>query len=103
MTAAIKKVFKKTQHKLYRWHMLKNYRWELKKLYKLHDSLKIKLLPVINHPLTPTEFEAAWKELVDEYGLQEDDTINGLWDSRHLWIAAYFKPSLREKPHWPSV
>ncbi|RLN16875.1 protein FAR1-RELATED SEQUENCE 5-like [Panicum miliaceum] len=92
MPAAIKKVFKKAQHRLCRWHMLKKYRWELKKLYKLHDSLKIKLITVINHPLTPTEFEASWKELVDEYGLQEDDTIKGLWDSRHLWIAAYFKP-----------
>ena len=92
MAAAIQKVFKKTQHRLCRWHMLKKYRWELRKLYKLHDGLKIKLLTVINHPLTPTEFEAAWKELVDEYGLQKDDTIKGLWDSRHLWVAAYFKP-----------
>jgi hypothetical protein len=49
--------------------MLKKYRAELKKLYKQHVGLKIKLLTVINHPLTPTEFEAAWNELVDEYGI----------------------------------
>lgn len=92
MAAAIRKVFKKTQHRLCRWHMLKKYRAELKKLYKQHDGLKIKLLTVINHPLTATEFEAAWKELVDEYDLKEDDTMKGLWDSREMWIAAYFKP-----------
>ncbi|CAL4995202.1 unnamed protein product [Urochloa decumbens] len=92
MAAAIKKVFKKTQHRLCRWHMLKKYKAELKKLYKLHDGLKIKLLTVINHPLTPTEFESAWNELVDEYGIREDDTIKGLWDSRKLWVAAYLKP-----------
>ncbi|CAM0150130.1 unnamed protein product [Urochloa decumbens] len=92
MAAAIKKVFKKTQHRLCRWHMLKKYKAELKKLYKLHEGLKIKLLTVINHPLTPTEFESAWNELVDEYGLREDDTINGLWNSRKLWVAAYLKP-----------
>jgi len=42
MAAAIKRVFKKTQHRLCRWHMLKKYRNELKKLYKLHEGLKIK-------------------------------------------------------------
>jgi len=61
-------------------------------LYKLHEGLKIKLLTVINHPLTHIEFEAAWNELVDEYGIREDETIKGLWDSRKLWVAAYFKP-----------
>ena len=92
MAAAIKRVFKKTQHRLCRWHMLKKYRNELKKLYKLHEVLKIKLLTIINHPLTHIEFEAAWNELVDEYGIREDETIKGLWDSRKLWVAAYFKP-----------
>ncbi|RLM73139.1 protein FAR1-RELATED SEQUENCE 5-like [Panicum miliaceum] len=92
MAAAMKKVFKKTQDRLCRWHMLKKYRAELKDLYKKHDGLKIKLLTVINHPVTPREFEAAWNELVTEYGIGEDDTIKGLWDSRELWVAAYFKP-----------
>jgi hypothetical protein len=92
MAAAIKVVFKKTQHRLCRWHMLKKYKAELKKLYKIHDGLKIKLLTVINHPLTPTEFESAWNELVNEYGIREDDTIQGLWESRKLWVAAYLKP-----------
>ncbi|XP_022681792.1 protein FAR1-RELATED SEQUENCE 5 [Setaria italica] len=92
MAAAIKKVFKQTQHRLCRWHMLKKYKAELKKLYKIHDGLKIKLITIINHPLTPTEFEFAWNELVDEYGIREDDTIQGLWESRKLWVAAYFKP-----------
>ncbi|RCV43402.1 hypothetical protein SETIT_9G291600v2 [Setaria italica] len=82
----------KTQHRLCRWHMLKKYKVELKKLYKIQDGLKIKLLTVINHPLTPTEFEPAGNELVDEYGIREDDTIQGLWESRKLWVAAYLKP-----------
>lgn len=92
MALAISRVFKKTQHRLCRWHMLNKYRNELKKLYKLHEGLKIKLLTVINHPLTPVEFEAAWNALVDEYGIREDEAIQGLWQNRHLWVAAYLKP-----------
>ena len=92
MALAISRVFKKTQHRLCRWHMLNKYRNELKKLYKLHEGLKIKFLTVINHPLTPVEFEAAWNALVDEYGIREDEAIQGLWQDRHLWVAAYLKP-----------
>uniref|UniRef100_K3XT86 Protein FAR1-RELATED SEQUENCE n=1 Tax=Setaria italica TaxID=4555 RepID=K3XT86_SETIT len=75
MAAAIKEVFRQTQHRLCRWHMLRKYKEELKKLYKIHD-----------------EFESTWNELVDEYGIQEDDTIQGLWKSRKLWVVAYLKP-----------
>ena len=92
MAAAIPRVFPNTQHRLCRWHMLKKYRDELKKLYMEHEGLKIKLLTVINHPLTPIEFEAAWSELLTEYGIGENDAIKGIWESRHLWVSAYLKP-----------
>ncbi|KAG2611857.1 hypothetical protein PVAP13_4KG238925 [Panicum virgatum] len=92
MAAAISRVFPNTQHRLCQWHMIKKYRDELKKLYKEHEGLKIKLLTVINHPLTPIEFEAAWSELLTEYGIGENDAIKGIWESRHLWVSAYLKP-----------
>ncbi|GJN23464.1 hypothetical protein PR202_gb11114 [Eleusine coracana subsp. coracana] len=91
MAAAIKRVFIKTIHRLCRWHMLKKYRLELKKLYDAHEGLKEKLRTVINHPLTTTEFEAAWDTLVDEYGIRENVAINGLWKQREQWIPANFK------------
>ncbi|XP_039855248.1 protein FAR-RED IMPAIRED RESPONSE 1-like [Panicum virgatum] len=72
--------------------MLKKYRDELKKLYKEHEGLKIKLLTMINHPLTPIEFEVAWSELLTEYGIGENDAIKSIWESRHLWVSAYLKP-----------
>jgi hypothetical protein len=48
-------------------------------------------MTVINHPLTHIEFESTWNALVDEYGIREDETIDGLYNSRKLWVAAYFK------------
>jgi DNA replicative helicase MCM subunit Mcm2 (Cdc46/Mcm family) len=90
MAATIKSVFTKTIHRLCRWHMMK-YKEELQKLYKVHEGLKEKLRIVINNPLTPEEFEAAWNSLVDEYGICENVAIDGLWKQRELWIVAYFK------------
>jgi hypothetical protein len=89
MAAAIKSVFPKTIHRLCRWHMMK-YK-ELRKLYKVHEGLKEKLCIVINHPLTPKEFDAAWYALVDEYGICENVGIDRLWKQRDLWIPTYFK------------
>ena len=91
MAAAIPKVFPKTVHRLCRWHMLKKYKEELRKLYKAHSELKDKLHTVINHPLTPSEFEAAWIEVIDEHGIHEIVAIEGLWNQRTLWVPAYFK------------
>ncbi|RCV43108.1 hypothetical protein SETIT_9G268900v2 [Setaria italica] len=63
----------------------------------------IKLHTIINHPLTPTEFEPAWNKLVDEYGIWEDDTIQGLWERRKLWVAAYLKPLMTSTQRSESV
>jgi len=76
MALAISRVFKKTQHRLCRWHMLNKYRNELKKLYKLHEGLKIKLLTVMNHPLTPVEFEATKIHIIDSGTLAHGKEIN---------------------------
>ena len=76
MALAISRVFKKTQHRLCRWHMLNKYRNELKKLYKLHEGLKIKLLTVMNHPLTPVEFEATKIHIIDSGTLAHGEEIN---------------------------
>jgi hypothetical protein len=71
--------------------MMKKYKEELQKLYKVHEGLKEKLRIIINHPLTPEEFDAACNALVDEYGIRENVAIDGLWRQRELWILAYFK------------
>nr|XP_020157669.1 uncharacterized protein LOC109742985 [Aegilops tauschii subsp. strangulata] len=39
----------------------------------------------------PTEFEAAWKRLMDKYNLHDDATMVGMWNERERWISSYFK------------
>nr|XP_020150636.1 protein FAR1-RELATED SEQUENCE 1-like [Aegilops tauschii subsp. strangulata] len=39
----------------------------------------------------PTEFEAAWKGLMDKYNLHDDATIVAMWNEHERWISAYFK------------
>jgi hypothetical protein len=39
----------------------------------------------------PTEFEAAWQQLLDKYQLHNDPMMLHMWDDRKEWISAYFK------------
>ncbi|XP_020154679.3 protein FAR1-RELATED SEQUENCE 1-like [Aegilops tauschii subsp. strangulata] len=89
--AALKTILPDTLHKLCRWHVMKKYKDHLALLYKAHEKLKDDLNAVLNHPLMPSEFEQAWKDLIQRYNLQNNEVMNSLWDDRHEWISAYYK------------
>ena len=91
MAKAIPDIFTWALHKLCRWHITKKYKDPLGKLYKLFPELKDQLAVVLNHPLMPSEFEAAWHELMDKYNLHDVNVMVNLWNERKSWILAYWK------------
>ncbi|XP_040258513.1 protein FAR1-RELATED SEQUENCE 5-like [Aegilops tauschii subsp. strangulata] len=91
MALAIRDAFKNTVHKLCRWHIMKKYREHLAFLYNLHKDFKDEFTSILNWPLMPTEFEAAWEGLMDRYNLHDDATMVAMWNERERWISAYFK------------
>jgi hypothetical protein len=62
-------------------------------LFKEHANrdFKEKFNSVLNHPLTPVEFETAWDELVAEFGFRDDATMQSLYQQRQDFIPTYFK------------
>ncbi|XP_020183085.3 protein FAR-RED IMPAIRED RESPONSE 1-like [Aegilops tauschii subsp. strangulata] len=91
MALAIPDAFGNTVHKLCNWHIMKKYREQLAYLYYLHEDFKDEFTSILNWPLMPTEFEAAWKRLMDKYNLHDDATMVAMWNERERWISAYFK------------
>jgi hypothetical protein len=91
MKIAIPRVFEKTHHRYCRFHVTCTWRHELDMLYLANKGLKVELESLINFPLGPTEFEKAWNEMVDRYGIRENLAIEALWAKRSMWIMAYFK------------
>lgn len=93
MAAAIGKEFPGIIHKICRWHVVNKHRPLLNNLFALHAEghLKDKFDSVLNHPLTLVEFEAAWQELLDEFDLHNDSTLDSLYRQRELYIPVYFK------------
>ena len=60
-------------------------------LYKAYETFKDELTSVLNHPLMPSEFERAWRDLVGKYDLKNDEIMKALWTDREEWISAYYK------------
>jgi hypothetical protein len=60
--------------------MLKKYKDQLNQMHDQHLKLKDKLISVINHPLNLEQFEAAWEEMCDEFGLHYRVTMQALYN-----------------------
>ncbi|KAL6842558.1 hypothetical protein ACP4OV_027402 [Aristida adscensionis] len=95
MAQAISLVYPGVIHRLCRWHVLIKFMPLLNELYALHQKkdFKGRFHSVINHPLTSVEFEAAWKELLDDFGLHDDPTLQSLYETKEKWVPAYLKPA----------
>nr|XP_020184033.1 protein FAR-RED IMPAIRED RESPONSE 1-like [Aegilops tauschii subsp. strangulata] len=91
MALATPDVSGNTVHKLCCWHIMKKYRELLAYMYNLHETFKDEFTTILNWPLMPTKFEAAWKALMDKYNLHDDATMVSMWNERERWILAYFK------------
>jgi hypothetical protein len=63
----------------------------LDRLYACKKGLKVELESLFNFPLGPSEFEKAWKEMDDKYGIKEHPAIKALFAKQKMWIMAYFK------------
>ena len=91
MGTVIPKIFLLALHKLCRWHITKKYKDPLKQLYQLYPTFKQEFTAILNWPLMPTEFEAAWHQLVEKYNLHNHKMMLMMWENRMDWISAYFK------------
>ena len=93
MEVAIAKVFPDIIHRICRWHVVNKVTSSLNELYVLHErrNFKGKFQSVLNHPLTPGEFEAAWKDLICEFDLHNHPSMESLYQQRRNFIPAYFK------------
>jgi hypothetical protein len=53
----------------------------LNEIFSLYEKqhFKEKFRSVLNHPLTPEEFERVWEELITEFDLQGNATMESLF------------------------
>jgi len=93
MEVAIGLKFPSVIHRICRWHVVNKHMPNLNEIFSLYEKqhFKEKFKSVLNHPLTPAEFERAWEELITEFDLQGNATMESLFRQRARYIPAFFK------------
>ncbi|KQK12169.1 protein FAR1-RELATED SEQUENCE 6 [Brachypodium distachyon] len=91
--AAVREVFPKTRHRISDWHIVRSISEKLGELAE-YESIKTELEAVIYDSLKDDEFEARWKNLIDRFGLQDNEWIIFLYENRHLWVPSFLKDAL---------
>ena len=90
MRGGIEEVFPNTIHRHCRWHVIKKAEETLGPFFadwpEIHKAFKL----CVDHSLTPEEFERSWKAMIEKYQVQDNETLQNLWDKRKFWVPAYF-------------
>ncbi|WVZ54517.1 hypothetical protein U9M48_005303 [Paspalum notatum var. saurae] len=86
-----KKTMEGTNHLWCRWHVFKDARLELGSIYRKNSPFRDEFHKVITEMYTIDEFEAAWKDLLEKYGLEKHHFLVKAHDKRHRWAKAYNK------------
>ncbi|KAM3331442.1 hypothetical protein ACQJBY_027434 [Aegilops geniculata] len=91
MDNAIREVFPAAAHRLCMWHIMNKIPQKVGPDLKTDEDFHERLGRCMWSSETPTEFEERWKEIMSEYGLEDDEWFSKRFSLRESWIPAYFK------------
>ncbi|PKA60887.1 Protein FAR1-like sequence 6 [Apostasia shenzhenica] len=87
---AIVDVFPEIRHRLCLFHIFKKFPDKLK---GSADFMAIRkaLKKIVYNSLERNEFEEKWMKTIGEYGLQDNEWLNALYENRHSWVPLFLK------------
>lgn len=91
MEVAIATTLPGTTHHWCKWHVFRKAKVELGGIYSKKNGFKLAFNNVVNEMLTVDEFEKAWGELIEAYGLTENAFMIRAFEVRQKWAKPYFK------------
>ncbi|KAL7220338.1 hypothetical protein ACSBR2_013257 [Camellia fascicularis] len=90
MKNAIQIVFPNVRHRWCLWHILKKLPEKLRG-YKEYEAIKFGIQNAVYDSLTKKEFEENWNKLIENYQLESNEWLFGLFEDRHQWVPAFVK------------
>ncbi|CAM0945311.1 unnamed protein product [Alopecurus aequalis] len=87
---AVREVFSQVRHRLCLYRIMKDVAENLK-AHADFKTIKRALKKVTYGSLKEPEFDADWKKIIEEHGLEENQCLSSLYEHRQLWAPAYLK------------
>uniref|UniRef100_J3LBW7 Protein FAR1-RELATED SEQUENCE n=1 Tax=Oryza brachyantha TaxID=4533 RepID=J3LBW7_ORYBR len=90
MQNAIMEVFPEARHRWCLWHIMKKIPEKLRG-YLEYEDINSTLSNVVYDSLNRDDFDRGWMKMIDEFSLQDNEWVVGLYDNRDLWVPTYVK------------
>jgi len=90
MAAAIRAIFVSTRHRYCRWHIISKIESRFGVYFSSRKGLEEEYNEIVNHSLSPEEFERRWQGMIEKYRATENEIMCNLFQIRHLWVPVYF-------------
>ncbi|KAL1544501.1 protein FAR1-RELATED SEQUENCE 5-like [Salvia divinorum] len=92
MQSAIQEILVGTRHRWCMWHIMYKLATKVpKKLLRDEDFKKEFNACIWSDLHEPEQFEELWKEIIDQYGLEDMEWFNTMYSYKEYWIPAYFR------------
>ena len=79
MAAAIRAIFVSTRHRCCRWHIISKIESRLGVYFSSIKGLEEEYNEIVNHSLSPEEFESRWEGMIEKYGATENEILCNLF------------------------
>lgn len=87
---AVADVFPKSQHRFCLSHIMRKVPENLGGL-RSYDAIRKALLKGVYEALKPYDFEAAWRFMVQHFGVSDNEWLRSLYEDRAQWAPVYLK------------
>ncbi|KAG6384907.1 hypothetical protein SASPL_153729 [Salvia splendens] len=90
LQSAVADVFPKSQHRFCLSHIMRKVPENLGGL-RSYDTIRKALLKGVYEALKPYDFEAAWRFMVQHFGVSDNEWLRSLYEDRAQWAPVYLK------------
>ncbi|KAH6787276.1 hypothetical protein C2S52_006828 [Perilla frutescens var. hirtella] len=92
MKTAIAQIFPDSRHRLCMWHIMLKLLEKVPLHMRKDDSFIKRFNDIVwSNLIEPSIFEAEWNDIMDEYGLINNNWFTHMFQIREFWILAYFR------------
>ncbi|KAJ7962830.1 protein FAR1-RELATED SEQUENCE 6-like [Quillaja saponaria] len=90
LQTAVADVFPRASHCLCLSHIMQNVPQKLRGLFE-DEAIKVALNRAVYCSLKAEEFEAAWEDIMQRYGIRDHKWLQALYEDRKRWVPVYLK------------